>query len=97
MQAIQEENHADDDQADHRATSIKRTQQRGNRKFLGKKPLHSLSGTDPSPCKNDLNRSNSRVGDLRLPSLIETPRGRIITLNYTFKLLFLLNFTLLID
>jgi hypothetical protein len=32
MQAIQEENHVDNDQQDHHSTSIKRTQQQGKKK-----------------------------------------------------------------
>ena len=42
----------------------------------------SLFDSDPSSCKNDLNRSYSRAADYRLPPLIETPRGRMITYGY---------------
>ena len=35
---------------------------------------------DPSSCKNDKNRSYSRVVDLRLPPLVETLGGRIFIL-----------------
>ena len=39
----------------------------------------SLFDPDPSPYKNELNRSHSRGADYRLPPLIETPRGRRLT------------------
>jgi hypothetical protein len=47
------------------------------------KKVTSLFDSDPSSFKNDSNRSVSRAADYRLPPLIETSRGRIITNQYT--------------
>ena len=57
----------------------------------------SLFDTDPSSCKNELNRSYSRAADYRLPPLIETHRGRMITLGYMHLKLPVQCSTLLID
>jgi hypothetical protein len=80
MQVIQEENQVDNEQQIHRTTPIKR---RGKNSLMKtKKRFFYIFDSDPSSCKNDLNRSGSRAADYRLPPLIETARGRIITNQY---------------
>jgi hypothetical protein len=61
--------------------------------IISKTQSPSLFGTDSTPCMNDSNRSYSRTGDFRLPSLIETPGGRRITYKSHLEPFFFLHIT----
>ena len=73
MQAIQEENQADEEQQPQRPETI----QEGINKTLSlfKRNISSFN-TDSISYKNDINRSESRSDELRLP-FIDTSGGRL--------------------